>query len=163
MVHKIESPFQRDSEKPLPLLKDLYVWPTSELFKHDQNVDILSNGKREIKNKEEFVTVVRKSSSSSSKKSGSVNLNLTGSPLKASFSLDDDEDEDDLDIISVSKISSKSPSFLPLETRLARKLVSDEDKSKEFNPLFAVCDNADGTLFLGASRTTEGKYLYVKS
>ena len=161
MVHKIESSFQRDSEKPLPLLKDLYVWPTatSELFKNDQNVDILSNGKREIKNKEEFVTVVRKSSSSSSKKSGSVNLNLTGSPLKASFSLDDDEDEEDLDVISVSKFSSKGPSFLPLTTRLARKLVSDEDKTKEFKPLFAVCDNADGTLFLGASRTTEGKYL----
>ena len=84
MVHKSENSFQRDSVEPLPLLKDLYVWPNSEMLNNDENVEILSNGKKEPQNREEFVTVVRKSSSSSRKSSQntSVNLDLTGSPLK---------------------------------------------------------------------------------
>ena len=84
-----------------------------------------------------------------------LDLKCPGIFFKASFCLDDD-DEEDVEIVSVSKISSKGPSFLPLKTRLARKLVSNQDKTKDFTPLFAVCDNEDGTLFLGASRSYKG-------
>ena len=84
MVHKIENSFHRDSVEPLPLLKELYVWPKSELLKNGENVEVLSNGKKAPQTREEFVTVVRKSSSSSknSSQNKSVNLDLTGSPLK---------------------------------------------------------------------------------
>ena len=84
MVFKPENSFHRDSVEPLPLLKDLYEWPNSEMFENGENVEVLSNGKKEPENKEEFVTVVRKSSSSSKKstQNSSVNLDLTGSPLK---------------------------------------------------------------------------------
>ena len=161
MVHKVDDSVHRDSVEPLSLLEDLYVWSNNELLKNDENIEILSNGKKEIE-KDDFVTVVRKSSSSSKKSSqtASCDLDLTGSPLKASFSLEED-DEEDVEVITVSRTSSKGPTFLPLKSRVARKLISDENKSKVFTPLFAVCDNDDGTLFLGASRTFEGNFKII--
>ena len=46
-------------------------------------------------------------------------LDLTGSPLKASFTLEDDDDNDDFEAITVVK-RVKGPSFHPLDTITAR-------------------------------------------
>ena len=46
-------------------------------------------------------------------------LDLTGSPLKASFTLEDDDDHDDFEAITVVK-RVKGPSFHPIDTITAR-------------------------------------------
>ena len=145
MVQTSKIPFQRDSVDSLPLLNELFIWPDFEPYKGP--IEILSNGKNE---KEEIVTrVVRKSSSQ--KSNSDVDLDLTGSPLKASFTLDED-DEEDLEIVSLVK-TSQGLSFRPLETRFARKLISDEDKSQDFS-IFAFCNNDNRTLILGSSKNS---------
>ena len=143
-----------ESIKSIPLLSELFSWPeTQELIPYNSKVDILSNGKRTEENSDKTVTTVfRKSvSSTSSKRSGSdqVDLDLTGSPLKASFTLDEDE-EDDLEVVSILK-KSTGPSFLPLQTRIARKIISQKNKSLD-HATFAVCDAQDKTVFLGSSK-----------
>ena len=60
------------------------------------------------------VKVVRKIE----KRSASTDLDVTGSPLKASFSVDDEEDND-FEIITLAKRPS-GPSYLPIETKAAR-------------------------------------------
>ena len=55
------------------------------------------------------------------KRSKSTDLDVTGSPLKASFSIDE-EDNNDFEVITMARKPS-GPSYLPISTREARFVI----------------------------------------
>ena len=72
----------RNELEDFAILTELFQW-------NSKSIEILSNGQNEIK-KDDIVKIIKKPSSRS-KKSSQGDLDLTGSPLRASFNLDDDE------------------------------------------------------------------------
>lgn len=156
MVQKVQC--QRDEVPTLPILDDLFNWSGNVIL--NKNCFVLSNGVKEEHENQGFTTkIVRKSTSSIKKSEADADdLDLTGSPLKASFTLDHDEDalEEELDVVSLVR-KFQGPLFKPLTTRQARKIISDECQN-DGQTTFAVCNNDSNTIFLGSSKL-EGQSL----
>ena len=131
-----------DQIHDFPLLSDLFHWAENGSKKSTlKDIFVISNGKKVtfilfilhyiftkilILNPQEIpddcpnaVEIIRKPRSAQKPKS-QEDLDLTGSPLKASFTLEDNDDEhDDFEGDVVVK-RNKGPSFYPLHTETAR-------------------------------------------
>ncbi len=101
------------------LVHSLFNWPNEELPKM---VVLLSEGtskSEEDGNVEakEYVKVQKKEKRSD----GGVDLDITGSPLKASFTMDNDEEDEDMEWTTVARRRKVSElKYMPLSTRKAR-------------------------------------------
>ena len=138
------SPSARDHLTEFPILANLFHWQENGTKRSPiSDVLILSNGKKvglncllnllveeslsfvsmysfflqEVSDDSDDVEIIKKLPVAPKPKQ--EDLDLTGSPLKASFTLEDDDDNDDFEAITVVK-RVKGPSFHPLDTITAR-------------------------------------------
>ena len=127
--------YQQEEVENHELLRELFDWPEVNKSQSLKAVKLFSHGKRvtfsffdysdsqnhvvfrslfQEVTEEGIVKVIKKIE----KRSTSSDLDVTGSPLKASFNLDE-EDENDFDIVTVARKPS-GPSYLPIITTEAR-------------------------------------------
>lgn len=136
-------------------LGDILKWPCSENERNDEKKQVLILAHDKIRQEQNEYTKSSSigSSSKKKKKKHSDDLDLTGSPLKASFNLDQtDLDEEDLETFRQQDglARKRTQYYTPLTTREARKYVSEFRPTEKVGQVWAVCDGQkSGTLYLG--------------